>query len=225
MPKPKAKARGKAATGRRGPPGRRGLHTRLYDLLEASLIKGIVAATTLVAQAACWYTLVFGPGLVGGYGLTLAPPNFWFMDLDFDNFEVDVGAIYMTELGTVLAFLMWVRWLNVRDELRPEPAVRGGVGLDEVGLALSWGAAVVALWGPRGSAVLFGVITLGSLRRARIHFSASVCAGASGALFACMLRLGWTGEISLLLRNISIRLKNDVFFILGILLGTKIFHF
>ena len=78
-----------AASGRRGPPGRRGLHTRLYDLSEASLIKGIVAATTLAAQGPCWYTLVFGPGLVGGNGLTLAPPNFWVLDLDFDDFEAE----------------------------------------------------------------------------------------------------------------------------------------
>ena len=64
-PKPKPKARGKARVSPRGPSVRRGLHLRLYDLLEASLIKGIVAMTALLVQGFCWYTLVFGPGLLG----------------------------------------------------------------------------------------------------------------------------------------------------------------
>jgi len=221
-PKEAMKAKAKAAPKARASKSGAGVLSQLLTQFEKGIVSRVVwGVNWALQQVFVGFSALLLPGMLAVF-VSYVQPDFWFLDLDADHFEVDVGLIYSTETVMVAAFLLWVRWLG-----RSAPKKTHPFGLvqppdlmkkkDEVGVALTWGGAVTALWAPRASAVLFGVASLGACRRAGLHFSPPVCFGATCSMLACVLRLVWAGDgavpiavaLAILLQWAGIRLLGD----------------
>jgi hypothetical protein len=144
-----------------------GVVGRLLHLFEAGIIKRVCTVVNWMVRGVIFNVSAFALPAAVGTLVRWMDPDFWFTQLDLEAFEVDPMALCKTETLSVMMFLIWVRWLIGKAPRGASTevgmaAVRFPKPRDEVVVALAWAGLVISLWAPRGSAVLFGLSTLGA---------------------------------------------------------------
>ena len=95
-----------------------------------------------------------------------------------------------SEACSLSIFFGWLSLLQQQEQLLEE----GGdprLSPPMLGVSIGLAGSIVCAWGPRASAVLYGILGMGGARGAQLHFAPLICWGASGYLLACMFRAVW----------------------------------
>ena len=128
------------------------------------------ASVFRTASKVFWGVMV--PCFVLAYLVSRFTPGLWYYHED--TAMIDFDRVYWMEVLLLSSFFMLTYYLNWVGTLNfSRQPLRSKVP-EEIGYAGALGAVSTALWSPRGTAVVFGLFSLGAFRRAGAHFTGLV---------------------------------------------------
>ena len=160
---------------------------RLQGEAEKSIVRSFLILFEYVLCVILGVLRLLVAPFVLGAALSYVPDGIWYLD------EVSRSTLTQalwSEACSLSIFFGWLSLLQQQEQLVEEV---GDPRLSPPMLGVSIGLAgsIICAWGPRASAVLYGILGMGGARRAQLHFAPLICWGASGYLLSCMFRAVW----------------------------------